>query len=277
MQFGSRSLDLSSPKIMGVLNVTPDSFYDGGRYYAQSKDISSALRRAEAMVAAGAHFIDIGGESTRPGAEPVSVQEEMDRVLPVVEALGKSIDSIISLDTSSPEVMREGSRLGAGVINDVRALTREGAIEAAYETGLPVCLMHMQGSPKTMQRDPTYDDVINQVREYFQTRMQACRAGNIGEEKLLLDPGFGFGKKDEHNLALLRRLNELRVNDCPLLVGLSRKSMLGRLLGRETEERLAGSLALAQYALQFGANILRVHDVAETRDVLRLFEFIGNE
>ncbi len=277
--FGRHLVDLSAPKVMGILNVTPDSFYDGGRYFRRGNDISTALTQAEAMLAAGATFIDIGGESTRPGAAPVSLQEEMDRVLPVVEALTGQLDCVISVDTSSAEVMKASAALGAGLINDVRALQRQGALAAASAAGLPVCLMHMLGQPQTMQEAPQYMDVVAQVRTFLDQRREACIRAGIDGRYLLLDPGFGFGKTDEHNLDLLRNLSRLRIDNLPIVVGLSRKSVLGRLLGRPPRDRLAGSLALAQYALQHGANILRVHDVEPTMDIVRMFQLInqGNQ
>ncbi len=273
-QFGSRQLDLSCPRIMGVLNVTPDSFFDGGKYYRADDDISAAIERAELMTKDGAAFIDVGGESTRPGAVPVSLQEELDRVLPVVEALAKNVDAIISVDTSTPTVMREAVKLGAGLINDVRALQKEGAIVAASESGVPVCLMHMQGQPSTMQTNPGYDDVVSDVASFFEDRLKECRMAGIDADKIILDPGFGFGKSDSHNITLLKNIRVFQSGEFPVLAGLSRKSMIGRLLGRSEDERLAGSLALAQYALHYGANILRVHDVKETVDIVKLFQHI---
>ncbi len=276
LRCGKQLLDLSRPRIMGVLNVTPDSFSDGGSYYRAGRvDLSLALSRAQGMLDEGAAIIDVGGESTRPGAAPVGLQEEMDRVLPVVELLVRDTDTIVSVDTSSPELMTEAARLGAGLINDVRALRRPGALEAALATGLPVCLMHMQGEPDTMQQEPRYRDTVLQVREFLQQRAQACQAAGMAPERILLDPGFGFGKTLAHNLALLARLPELAGLGYPLLVGLSRKSMLGSLLGRETNQRLPGSLALAMAAVQRGAAIVRVHDVAATADVLGVLQALA--
>lgn len=263
---GARTLDLSAPVIMGVLNVTPDSFSDGGRFL----HVDQALRHAEAMVAAGAGIIDVGGESTRPGAAPVSLEEELERVVPVVERIAANIDVVISVDTSSPEVMRASAAAGAGMINDIRALQRPGALEAARDTGLAVCLMHMQGEPGTMQQAPYYDDVVAEVLAFLQARMDVCVAAGIARELLVLDPGFGFGKNDAHNMALLAALPQFTTAG-PVLAGLSRKSMIGRLLGRPVEERLVGSVVLALLAAQRGARILRVHDVAETADALRLW------
>lgn len=275
IQFGRHCVDLSTPQVMGILNVTPDSFYDGGEYFRNGNDISSALRQAEKMVDAGARFIDIGGESTRPGAEKVGVEEEMTRVLPVVEAICQRFDVVVSLDTSRPEVIAAGVALGAGLINDVRALQHEGALAAAKESRVPVCLMHMQGQPQNMQDTPSYGDVVTEVAGFLQARASACLQAGIDKSHILLDPGFGFGKTDAHNIALLKQLSAFKQGGFPILVGLSRKSILGRLLGREVEERLAGSLALAQYALHYGANILRVHDVAETIDIINMFKILN--
>lgn len=268
---GSLSLDLSRPQIMGILNTTPDSFSDGGEYYQGGQlAMDLALRRAEAMVAEGASIIDVGGESTRPGAATVSLQQELDRVVPVVEAIRQRLEVVVSVDTSSPQVMREAAQVGAGLINDVRALQRPGALDAAAATQLPVCLMHMQGDPATMQQQPAYHNVVAAVTEFLAERREACLAAGIPAEQILLDPGFGFGKTLVHNLALLRELGALQSLNCPILVGLSRKSLLGKLLGRELADRLPGSLALAMLAVQRGARIIRVHDVAATHDVLQI-------
>ncbi|WP_341938003.1 dihydropteroate synthase [Marinimicrobium sp. C2-29] len=276
--FGDHSLDLSRPRIMGVLNTTPDSFSDGGRYYQSGRlSLPLALQRARQMLDEGADMIDIGGESTRPGAIPVSEQEELDRVVPVVEAVAGELGALVSVDTSSPAVMRESAAAGAGLINDVRALRREGALEAAQRTGLPVCLMHMQGQPDTMQKQPEYRDPVQEVRDFLLERCEACLNAGFQADQLLLDPGFGFGKSLEHNLELLRRLRELADLGYPLLVGLSRKSMLGKLLGRDVAQRLPGSLALAMASVQRGAKIIRVHDVAATCDVLRVFSALEDQ
>ena len=263
---GNRVLDLAHPQVMGILNVTPDSFSDGGRFRQRDE----ALRHAAAMVAAGASLIDVGGESTRPGALQVSADEELQRVAPVVEAIAAELDVIISVDTSCPQVMRESARLGAGLINDVRSLRREGALQAAAESGLPVCLMHMQGEPETMQKNPHYDDLLAEVQAFFAERMGACVAAGIAAERIILDPGFGFAKNLQHNLSLFKHMQVLHRFARPLLVGVSRKSMIGQALGREVDQRLAGGLALAALALAKGACILRVHDVAETVDVVRM-------
>lgn len=267
---GSRFLDLSRPQVMGILNVTPDSFSDGGRYGQRD----AALRHAEAMLRAGATLVDVGGESTRPGARAVSPVEELERVAPIVEAIAAELDVIISVDTSTPAVMREAARLGAGLINDVRSLQRDGALDAAFDSGLPVCLMHMRGEPTTMQDSPQYADVLVEVGDFLAERMSACAAVGIPTERILLDPGFGFAKTLEHNLSLFKHMEALHALGRPLLVGVSRKSMIGRVLGHEVGERLYGSLALAALALSKGAHILRVHDVVETVDVVRMISAV---
>jgi dihydropteroate synthase len=271
LQCGARTLDLSAPVVMGVLNVTPDSFSDGGRFLGRD----ASLRHAQSMIRAGAKIIDIGGESTRPGAASISVAEELDRVLVAVEVIAAECEVVISVDTSTPEVMREVAALGAGMINDVRALTRSGALEAAAATGLAVCLMHMQGEPGTMQHAPDYADVVAEVDEFLAGRVAACMAAGIERSKLVLDPGFGFGKTDRHNLALLAALPKMAALGMPVLAGLSRKSMIGRLLDRPVADRLIGSVTLALLAAQRGAHILRVHDVAETVDALRLLQALN--
>lgn len=263
---GSRFLDLSRPHVMGILNVTPDSFSDGGRFNRRD----AALSHAEAMVRAGATLIDVGGESTRPGARPVSPLEELERVAPVVEAIARELDVVISVDTSTPSVIRESARLGAGLINDVRSLQREGALDAAVDSGLPVCLMHMLGEPTNMQTDPRYSDLLGEVRSFLEQRIDACVRGGIARERIVLDPGFGFAKTLAHNLSLFKHMEQLLELGHPLLVGVSRKSMVGQALGKAVDERLYGSLALAALAVAKGARILRVHDVAETVDVVQM-------
>jgi dihydropteroate synthase len=251
---------------MGILNVTPDSFSDGGRF----SQLDAALRHAEAMVAAGATLIDVGGESTRPGARVVSPLEELERVAPVVERIARELDVIISVDTSTPAVMRETARLGAGLINDVRSLQRDGALDAAAATGLPVCLMHMLGEPGNMQDNPHYDDLVGEVSGFLAERIAQCTKVGIAAEKIILDPGFGFAKTLQHNLSLFKHMEALHALGRPLLVGVSRKSMIGLALNRPVGERLYGGLALAALAVTKGARILRVHDVAETVDVVRM-------
>lgn len=263
---GNRVLDLAQTHVMGILNVTPDSFSDGGRF----SQLDSALRHAEAMALAGATLIDVGGESTRPGARAVSPMEELERVAPIVERINRELDVIISVDTSTPAVMRETARLGAGLINDVRSLRREGALDAAAATGLPVCLMHMLGEPGDMQNDPRYDDLVGEVTQFLADRVAQCVAVGIAAERIVLDPGFGFAKTLQHNLSLFKHMESLHALGRPLLVGVSRKSMIGLALNRPVDERLHGGLALAALAVVKGARILRVHDVAETVDVVRM-------
>ncbi|HDC4321428.1 dihydropteroate synthase [Aeromonas hydrophila] len=267
MQLTSKGLSLSleRPHVMGILNVTPDSFSDGGHF----NQLERAMTHARQMVAEGATLIDIGGESTRPGAPDVSEQEELDRVIPVVERMVAELEVMISLDTSKAAVMREGCAAGAHLINDVRALLEPGALAAAAVANVPVCLMHMQGQPRTMQAEPYYDDLLGEVRAFFDERIAACLAAGIEREQLLLDPGYGFGKTLAHNYQLLAQQEKLLDYQLPLLVGMSRKSMIGNLLGRPVDERLAGSLACALIGMQRGARIIRVHDVRATMDALR--------
>jgi dihydropteroate synthase len=255
---------------MGVLNVTPDSFSDGGEFFDSDAAVKHALRMAEE----GAAFIDVGGESTRPGAAPVGADEELRRVIPVIERLQGATSAVISVDTSKPEVMQAAARAGAGLINDVRALREPGALEAAQSSGCAVCLMHMRGEPRTMQDAPVYGDVVKEVGAFLAERAQACRAAGLPADRLLVDPGFGFGKTLQHNLTLLRHLRELSPGGLPLMVGLSRKSMIGALTGRPPDERVHGSVALAVIAALKGARILRVHDVAPTMDALKVLEAV---
>jgi dihydropteroate synthase len=256
-----RSLDLSRPIIMGVINTTPDSFSDGGTLYRGSQlDVELALARAGDMVAQGAAILDIGGESTRPGAAPA-----------LVERIAAELEVVISVDTSTPALMTEAAGAGAGLLNDVRALAREGALEAAAATGLPVCLMHMRGDPGTMQAAPGYTDVVSEVSEFLQRRVAACEARGIPRKRLLLDPGFGFGKSVKHNLQLLQGLPCLAALGLPVLVGLSRKSMIGKMTGRDVQQRLPASLALAVLAVERGAAIVRTHDVAATADAVAMW------
>jgi len=267
-----QQLDLNRCNIMGILNVTPDSFSDGG----QHNNLDAALFHAEKMIQQGAVLIDVGGESTRPGAAPVSLQEELDRVVPVVEAIHQKLDAIISVDTSTPEVITQSAAVGAGLINDVRALQREGALAAAAATELPICLMHMQGQPDSMQQAPSYDSVVNDIHEFLAERISACANVGIEKSRLLLDPGFGFGKSVDHNYQLLNELESFHQFDLPLLVGISRKTMIGKVLqdknlqDRPANQRLYGSLAAAVIAAMKGSAILRVHDVAATFDALQV-------
>ncbi|CQJ55887.1 dihydropteroate synthase [Yersinia intermedia] len=263
-----RVLDLSLPQVMGILNVTPDSFSDGGNH----NNLDKALQHAQSMLSAGATLIDIGGESTRPGAAQVSEQEELDRVVPVVEALAKRFDVWLSVDTSKAAVITESAQAGAHLINDIRSLQEPGALDAAAKTGLPVCLMHMQGQPQSMQQSPHYDDLLADVNQFFEHHIARCVAAGIAKSKLLLDPGFGFGKNLAHNYQLLARLAELHYFELPLLVGMSRKSMVGQLLHVPPQQRVIGSVACAVIAAMQGAQIVRVHDVKETVEAMRIVE-----
>ncbi|MGL4639066.1 MAG: dihydropteroate synthase [Shewanella sp.] len=265
---GTKRLVIDSPLVMGILNVTPDSFSDGGQY----SSFELACQHADTMVSQGAQFIDIGGESTRPGADEVSLDAELARVLPLIEYVAAKHDVWISIDTSKPEVMRQAVNAGAHLINDVRALMAPQALEMAAQLQVPVCLMHMQGKPRTMQLAPDYQNVVADVASFLTERIQACIAAGISREQLLIDPGFGFGKTVEHNYELLAKLHYFQQFDLPILIGLSRKSMIGELLGKPIGERLAGSLAGAMLAAQNGAQIIRVHDVAETVDVLKVLQ-----
>lgn len=265
---GTKRLALSAPIVMGILNVTPDSFSDGGQY----SSYELACQHADDMVAQGAGMIDIGGESTRPGAAEVSLADELARVIPLVKYVAAHHDVWISVDTSKPEVMRQAVAAGAHLINDVRALMEPGALQAAAELQVPICLMHMQGEPKSMQFAPTYHNVIEEVSAFLTERIEACLRAGIPRELLILDPGFGFGKSLEHNYELLAKLDCFAQFDLPILIGLSRKSMIGNLLAKPTSERLAGSLAGAMIAAQKGAHIIRVHDVTETVDMLKVLQ-----
>ena len=265
---GGRPLSLNRPRVMGVLNVTPDSFSDGGAFLGRDQ----AIRHAVEMVGDGADIIDVGGESSRPGADPVPLEEELERVIPVVEALRGELDCPISVDTYKPEVAREAVAAGAGLINDIRALQEPGAVQAIAELGVAVCLMHMQGRPRTMQEAPAYDDVVEEVAGFLDERRRAALDGGVAAERIVLDPGFGFGKTVEHNYAILRSLPRLSALGAPILVGMSRKSMVGKVTGRGAEERLAGSVAAASLAVWQGAQIVRAHDVGATVDAIRVVQ-----
>lgn len=267
---GGRALDLSRTAIMGILNVTPDSFSDGGIFLSRD----AAVAHARTMVEEGADLIDVGGESTRPGAQAVSEQEELDRVIPVIEAIARAVPVPISIDTSKPQVMRAAVAAGAGLVNDVRALREPGALEMVASLKVPACLMHMQGEPRSMQHHPVYQNVVAEVRDFLQERIDACIAAGIASQRLIIDPGFGFGKTLEHNLDLLRQLGALRALGVPILAGLSRKSMIGALFSLPVDQRLQASVALALIAVQNGARILRVHDVRATREAIRMFEAV---
>ena len=270
---GARTLDLSRPRIMGVLNVTPDSFSDGGQLYRDGHvDTDALLTRAEQMLAEGADILDVGGESTRPGAAVVGEAEELDRVVTAVETVAQHCDTIISVDTSTPSVMRESARCGAGLLNDVRGFQRPQALETAADSGLALCVMHMQGEPDTMQTAPSYSDVVQDIAEFLSQRLADVSGVGIDLDRVIIDPGFGFGKTAEQNFELLARLSELQVIGQPVLVGLSRKSMISSVLDRLPEQRMVASVALALMAVERGARIVRVHDVAATFDALSMWQ-----
>jgi dihydropteroate synthase len=270
---GARTLDLSRPRIMGVLNVTPDSFSDGGQLYRDGHvDTDALLTRAEQMLAEGADILDVGGESTRPGAAVVSEDEELDRVVTAVEALARHCDTVISVDTSTPSVMRESAKCGAGLLNDVRGFQRPQALETAADSGLALCVMHMQGEPETMQTAPSYKDVVQDIAEFLSQRLADVSGVGIDLDRVIIDPGFGFGKTAEQNFELLARLSELQGIGQPVLVGLSRKSMISSVLDRPPEQRMVASVALALMAVERGARIVRVHDVAATFDALSMWQ-----
>jgi dihydropteroate synthase len=270
LRCGRFSLALDRPLVMGVVNVTPDSFSDGGRF----QDTEAAVSHARRLAAEGADIIDLGGESTRPGAAPVSEEEELRRILPVLERLS---DLCVSVDTRRPGVMKKVLAAGASMINDIQALTEPYALEAVAATGCAVCLMHMKGQPATMQREPRYDDVVTEVKSFLKDAVRKARFAGIGADRIVVDPGFGFGKTVRHNMDILRRLPSFQEIGVPLLVGLSRKSTIGYITGRPVDQRLAGSLAMALLALHGGAKILRVHDVSETRDVIAVWQAYNEE
>ena len=270
---GARTLDLSRPRIMGVLNVTPDSFSDGGQLYRDGHvDTDALLTRAEQMLAEGADILDVGGESTRPGAAVVGEAEELDRVVTAVETVAQHCDTIISVDTSTPSVMRESARCGAGLLNDVRGFQRPQALETAADSGLALCVMHMQGEPDTMQTAPSYNDVVQDIAEFLSQRLADVSGVGIDLDRVIIDPGFGFGKTAEQNFELLARLSELQGIGQPVLVGLSRKSMISSVLDRLPEQRMVASVALALMAVERGVRIVRVHDVAATFDALSMWQ-----
>ena len=268
--------DDAIPTVMGILNVTPDSFSDGGMLYTDQLDLDKTLFKSQDMIAAGAGVIDVGGESTRPGASEVGVEEELARVIPVIEALKSRFDTPISVDTSSPEVIVEAATAGASLINDVRALRRPGSLEAAVRTKLPVCLVHMQNEPASMQLAPKYKDVVAEVKSFLLEQRSRCLRAGIPSNKILIDPGFGFGKTTQHNLTLFRAIDQFVATDVPVLIGVSRKRFIGDLLGNKPDQRLIGSVTMAVLAAQAGASLLRVHDVKETREALSLLRCTRN-
>jgi len=271
LQSGEKTLDLTTPKVMGILNVTPDSFSDGGNF----STLDNALLQAANMVEQGATILDIGGESTRPGAPDVSLQQELDRVIPVIEKISHNLDCWISIDTSKAIVMNEAVKNGADMINDVRALQEEGALQVAVNAQIPVCLMHMQGAPRTMQIAPHYDNLLVDVERFLLDRADVCVNAGIAKEHIILDLGFGFGKQPKHNFELLAATKQFVTLGYPVLTGVSRKSMFGHLLNRDINDRLAGSLAGALIAVQQGSQIIRVHDVSETVDVIRVLQEVN--
>jgi dihydropteroate synthase len=271
MKFRDNFLDLNTSKVMGILNVTPDSFSDGGAFNM----LENGLTQAALMLSEGADIIDIGGESTRPGAQAVSVQQELDRVIPVIETVFKRFDTIISIDTSKAQVMTEAINAGASLINDVRALQENGALDTAAKAKVPVCLMHMQGQPRIMQQNPCYDDVVKEVMTFLQERISICRKAGIAEDQIIVDPGFGFGKSIKHNYQILANLEKFHELNVPVMAGMSRKSMIGNLLHRKIDQRLAGNIATATVAAQKGAQIIRVHDVKETVDAVKVVNIIN--
>ncbi|GMQ47523.1 dihydropteroate synthase [Vibrio sp. 10N] len=270
LQVNQKTLSLETPQVMGIVNVTPDSFSDGGKF----NSVEAALKQVEAMIASGVTIVDIGGESTRPGAPDVELQEELERVIPVIKAIRERFDVWISVDTSKAEVMRQAVAAGADIINDVRALQEPGALEVAAEAGVPICLMHMQGQPRTMQANPTYEDLLTDVAQFLQERISACEAVGITREQLILDPGFGFGKTLEHNYHLLAHLDKFHQFGLPVLAGMSRKSMIFKLLDKAPADCLAGSIACATLAAAKGAQIIRVHDAAQTVEAMKIVQMM---
>lgn len=269
LQCGDRTLELNRPRVMGILNVTPDSFSDGGKFLEPSE----AMAQVDAMIAAGADLIDVGGESTRPGASEVTEQEEMDRVIPLIQAIRSRFDTIVSLDSSKAAVMREAAAAGAGMINDVRALQEPGALSVAVQSALPVCLMHMKGEPRTMQQSPQYHAVVGEVLDFLTSRRQACLDAGMADSRIVIDPGFGFGKNLEHNVALLKHLDQL-CSEAPVLVGLSRKRMFAQILNSDSADRTVASVSAALLCVQRGASIVRVHDVEPTVQALAVYQAV---
>ncbi|MCC4855623.1 dihydropteroate synthase [Vibrio lentus] len=272
LQANNKTLLLDRPHVMGILNVTPDSFSDGGQFNSLEK----ALQQAERMIKAGVSIIDIGGESTRPGAPEVTLEDELSRVIPAIKAIRANFDVWISIDTSKAEVMRQAVEAGADLINDVRALQEPGALEAAAQAQVPVCLMHMKGQPRTMQANPCYDDVFTDVEDFLKERVEACESVGIPKEQLVLDPGFGFGKTIEHNYHLLAHLEKFHTLGLPILAGISRKSMIFKLLDKSPADCMVGSVICATIAAMKGAQIIRVHDVEDTLEAMKIIEVMNN-
>ena len=273
LKLANHTMSFDRPRVMGVINVTPDSFSDGGQYMLPDQ----AMQRAEIMVSEGADIVDVGGESTRPGSIEVGVQEELDRVIPVIERISASLDVMVSADTSKPEVMRAAVGAGASLINDIFALRRDGALETMAGLDAGICLMHMQGTPQIMQDAPQYEALPGDIIDFLRQRVAACVAAGVDRNRVLVDPGFGFGKTCEHNLQILEKLAELRVLELPILVGLSRKKLLGDLTGRPTDSRMPAGIAAAVIAVERGASIVRTHDVGPTIDALRVVQAVREQ
>tara|TARA_B100000003_G_scaffold137519_1_gene123380 strand:+ start:713 stop:1540 length:828 start_codon:yes stop_codon:yes gene_type:complete len=272
LNLGSRTLDLSKPKIMGVLNITPDSFSDGGKY----QSLDQALSACEKMIDEGASIIDVGGESTKPGSSPIEAGIQIDRVIPVIQSIKKNFDTIVSVDTGDPVVMREAIKNGAEIVNDVYALKNTGAMDFLSGENKAICLMHMKGSPSTMQENPVYDDLMTEIKDFLEERINFCLRAGKNRESLIIDPGFGFGKTLRHNILLLKNIEQLKYLKVPICIGISRKSFIGKITNKTINERLYGSLGATLIALQNGANIIRTHDVGPTTDIINLYNSLNN-
>ena len=272
LHLGSRTLDLSKPKIMGVLNITPDSFSDGGKY----QSLDHALSACEKMIDEGASIIDVGGESTKPGSSPIEAGIQIDRVIPVIQSIKKNFDTIVSVDTGDPVVMREAIKNGAEIVNDVYALKNTVDMDFLSGENKAICLMHMKGSPSTMQENPVYDDLMSEIKDFLEERINFCLRAGKNRESLIIDPGFGFGKTLRHNILLLKNIEQLKYLKVPICIGISRKSFIGKITNKTINERLYGSLGATLIALQNGANIIRTHDVGPTTDIINLYNSLNN-
>ena len=272
LNLGSRTLDLSKPKIMGVLNVTPDSFSDGGKHHS----LDHALTACGKMIDEGASIIDVGGESTKPGSSPVEASIQIDRVIPVIQSIKKNFDTVISVDTGDPVVMREAIKGGAEIVNDVYALKNPGTTDLISGENKAICLMHMKGLPSSMQENPVYDDLMNEIKSFLEERIHYCLRAGKNRESLIIDPGFGFGKTLKHNIVLLKNIEQLKYLEVPICVGISRKSFIGKITNKTINERLYGSLGATLIALQNGTNIIRTHDVGPTKDIINIYNSLNN-
>jgi len=272
LNLGSRTLDLSKPKIMGVLNITPDSFSDGGKY----QSLDHALSACEKMIDEGASIIDVGGESTKPGSSPIEASIQIDRVIPVIQSIKKNFDTVVSVDTGDPVVMREAIKNGAEIVNDVYALKNTVDMDFLSGENKAICLMHMKGSPSTMQENPVYDDLMTEIKDFLEERINFCLRAGKNRESLIIDPGFGFGKTLRHNILLLKNIEQLKYLKVPICIGISRKSFIGKITNKTINERLYGSLGATLIALQNGANIIRTHDVGPTKDIINLYNSLNN-